>query len=337
MFAAATAALLLATSTQASFMPNLFSGAEEDDGLIELDLKHHTPESPELNDSAMQLMNLREAPGAQPSILPYIEKELHDFFKIQIFAEILIGSDRQPFNLIFDTGSSWVWVGHEYCVTCANPAHFKSDKSNTFRQKTSKLSMLNYGRGSVMGYDTTDQICLNKDSANGNGCMQNFKFKSVLYQEDLSGLAGAGLIGLSPHASHEGAQLFVPSLFEQKAIKRNMFSMFISRDGSSKIQIGGYNLNKYAKSPLKWYPIESNLYWDLKLGKIMLGDYELKTNAPTIMADTGTSLNMIPDADYYNIFNHFIKGKMQCHILPNTLHGCECTPEQHKAMPDITF
>jgi hypothetical protein len=55
------------------------------------------------------------------------------------------------------------------------------------------------------------------------------------------------------------------------------------------------------------------------------------------MADTGTSLNMIPDDDYYQIFNHFIKGKMACTVLPNTLHGCECTPEQHKSMPDITF
>ena len=188
-----------------------------------------------------------------------------------------------------------------------------------------------------MGYDTTDQICLSKESTDGNGCMKNFKFKSVVHQEDLSGLAGAGLVGLSPHARRGEAQLFVPSLYEAKAIKRNMFSMFISRDGSSKIQIGGYNLDKYAKSPLRWYPIESKQYWDLKLGKIMLGDFELKTNAPTIMADTGTSLNMIPDEDYYQIFNRFIRGKMQCHILKNTLHACECSEEQHKAMPDIKF
>lgn len=69
----------------------------------------------------------------------------------------------------------------------------------------------------------------------------------------------------------------------------------------------------------------------------MMGDYELKTNAPNVLADTGTSLNMLPDRDYFDIFNHFIKDKMQCTILPNTLHSCDCTPEQSKAMPDITF
>ena len=334
---AASVALLATSKTNASFMPGFFASGEDSSGLIELDLKHHTPENPQLNAAAMQLMNLRAAPGDQPKVLPYIEKDLKDLFKIQIFAEILVGSDRQPFNLIFDTGSSWVWVGHEYCKSCANPAHFYSGRSSSFRQLTASLSMLNYGRGSVMGYDTTDQICLNPDSSIGNGCMEDFKFKSIVYQQDLEGLAGAGLIGLSPQTEGEGAQLFVPSLYRQKAIKRNMFSMFISQDGTSKIQIGGYDLNKYAKGPLRWYPIQSNSYWDLELGKIMLGDWELKSNAPTIMADTGTSLNMLPDDDYFKIFNHFVKGKMDCQVLPNTLHGCDCTAEQHASMPDITF
>jgi len=100
--------------------------------------------------------------------------------------------------------------------------------------------------------------------------MPDFKFKSVVSQRDLGGLAGAGLIGLSPHSDE--AQLFVPSLFEKGAIKRNMFSMFIGKNEASKIQIGGYNLKKYAKSPLKWYPIASEGYWDMKLDKVMIGD-----------------------------------------------------------------
>lgn len=108
-----------------------------------------------------------------------------------------------------------------------------------------------------------------------------------------------------------------------------MFSMFISKEGTSKIQIGGYNLKKYAKGPLKWYPIASRGYWNVKLGKVTMGDFELKTRAGTVMADTGTSLNMIPDRDFQNIYNHFINGKMSCQVLPNTLYSCDCTPEQH--------
>tara|TARA_B110000285_G_scaffold218030_1_gene267044 strand:+ start:43 stop:216 length:174 start_codon:yes stop_codon:yes gene_type:complete len=50
----------------------------------------------------------------------------------------------------------------------------------------------------VLGYNTYDQVCLNEDSTIGHGCMSDFKFRSVVYQEKLEGLAGAGLIGLSP-------------------------------------------------------------------------------------------------------------------------------------------
>jgi hypothetical protein len=64
--------------------------------------------------------------------------------------------------------------------------------------------------------------------------MSDYQFKSVVWQKDLEGLAGAGLIGLSP-SSYDGAQLFVPSLFKQGAIKKNMFSMFIDPNETSKI------------------------------------------------------------------------------------------------------
>jgi hypothetical protein len=102
-----------------------------------------------------------------------------------------------------------------------------------------------YGQGTVWGYDTTDQVCLNQNSEIGNGCMEDYLFKSVVKQNALGGLAGAGLIGLAPYPM-SGSQLFVPSLFEQGAIDKNMFSVFITDDGTSKMQMGGYDLDKYA-------------------------------------------------------------------------------------------
>ena len=111
----------------------------------------------------------------------YIEKTLHDFHNIQIFSNIYFGSDKQEFPLIFDTGSAWVWVGTDLCDTCANPHKFDVANSTTFKQTENKLSSLNYGRGMVTGYDTTDTVCLAKTSTVGNGCMENFKFKSIVY------------------------------------------------------------------------------------------------------------------------------------------------------------
>jgi len=55
-----------------------------------------------------------------------------------------------------------------------------------------------------------------------------------------------------------------------------------------------------------------------------------------MMADSGTSLNMIPDADFFMIRDHFFSD-LNCTVLPNTLTACDCTEEQHQAIPDIKF
>ena len=83
----------------------------------------------------------------------------------------------------------------------------------------------------TIGTNVRDTVCLTSD----NGCMSDFLFRLVTYQEQLKGLAGAGLVGLAPSSQFDGAQMFVPSLFEQGAIEKNMFSMFIDQNEKSKI------------------------------------------------------------------------------------------------------
>jgi hypothetical protein len=173
----------------------------------------------------------------------------------------------------------------------------------------------------------------------GNGCMSNYKFKTVYNQKDLSGLGSSGIVGLSPTAT-DGAQLFIPTLYEQGAIKKNMFAMFLNHlNGKSKIQIGGYDLKKYAAKgeELHWNKLTNNMYWGFEFSDAKAGDFQINPTTKQMMADTGTSLNMLPEEDYYAIFNHFIKGKFECHKLPNTLHSCTCTDQQHQTIPDITF
>mmetsp|Transcript_2658 Transcript_2658/g.4131 ORF Transcript_2658/g.4131 Transcript_2658/m.4131 type:complete len:111 (+) Transcript_2658:63-395(+) len=110
-----------------------------------------------------------------------------------------------------------------------------------------------------------------------------------------------------------------------------MFSMFVDMAHSnSKIQIGGYDLGKYAKSDLNWYKISSPFFWQVDFGEVSLGDFKFTPSVSSIMADTGTSLNMIPDADYYSIYDTFFKGKLDCHVLPNTLTSCQCNDYQHE-------
>lgn len=246
---------------------------------------------------------------------------------IQIFSRIYFGSDKQGFDLIFDSGSSWVWVENKLCGNCANPNKFDHKRSSSFTQLVPTISSLHYGKGTVYGYNTKDEICLNKDSELGHGCMSDYLFKSVVYQESLNGLGGSGIVGLSPSSQHDKAQLFVPSLYEQGAIKKNMFSMFIDNldETNSKIQIGGYDLNKYASSDITWHKLVDNNYWEFNFSNVTIGDHQLTPSTDIMMADTGTSLNMVPDHDFFAIYDMFFKDKFDCHVLKNTLYSCKCT------------
>lgn len=68
-----------------------------------------------------------------------------------------------------------------------------------------------------------------------------------------------------------------------------------------------------------------------------MGLFEFTPSVKTVMADSGTSLNMIPDEDFYKIFNEFMNGKMRCRLLPNTLMACDCTKAEHLRVPAIFF
>jgi hypothetical protein len=114
--------------------------------------------------------------------------------------------------------------------------------------------------------------------------------------------------------------------------------MYIDPNDVSKIQIGGYDLRKYAKGPLHWYKINSPQFWELDFGNVRMGpNVQFRPSVSSVMADTGTSLNMIPDRDYDMIFNIFFRDRFRCRVLQNTLHSCDCTLQQQQSIPDIQF
>jgi hypothetical protein len=80
----------------------------------------------------------------------------------------------------------------------------------------------------------------------------------------------------------------------------------------------------------------------MNFNNIKLGtNYPFHTTVKTIMADTGTSLNMVPDVDFNN-FKKYLTGlghdtANSCTVLKNTLTSCSCTSAGHDLVQDINF
>ena len=57
---------------------------------------------------------------------------------------------------------------------------------------------------------------------------------------------------------------------------------------------------------MKFYKISSPMFWQLKMHDVEVGGQPFHTNISTVMADTGTSLNLIPDEDFNPLMEKFI-------------------------------
>jgi len=139
----------------------------------------------------------------------FLEKNLSDFFDIQIFSTVYFGSKREPHQLIFDTGSSWLWVQTPYCDSCTSTSPFIHRYSNTYQVEPDfDIFQINYGSGSVLAYEAIDEVCL--DEA-GHMCTET-PFANVVMQHGLDGLQADGIIGLAP-VPHTNQQNFTSNLF----------------------------------------------------------------------------------------------------------------------------
>ena len=88
-------------------------------------------------------------------------ESIKDYANAQYYGSISIGSPPQSFEVIFDTGSSNLWVPKVGCTHCGNPyfgtpkAKYDHIKSTSYQADGKDFEIM-YGSGSVSGYFSED-------------------------------------------------------------------------------------------------------------------------------------------------------------------------------------
>lgn len=77
----------------------------------------------------------------------------------QYFGEISIGTPAQTFKVIFDTGSSNLWVPSHSCwsLACWTHSTYKSSASESFKKNATDFQ-IQYGSGGVKGFVSNDVV-----------------------------------------------------------------------------------------------------------------------------------------------------------------------------------
>lgn len=90
----------------------------------------------------------------EDGVASYPEVKINNFLDTQYYGPITIGTPGQPFEVIFDTGSSNLWVPSKECrlsAACYLHKYFDSSQSSTYKYNGTNFN-ITYGSGAVSGY-----------------------------------------------------------------------------------------------------------------------------------------------------------------------------------------
>ncbi|KAG0241205.1 Vacuolar protease A [Actinomortierella wolfii] len=222
---------------------------------------------------------------------------LSNFMNAQYYGEITIGTPPQTFSVVFDTGSSNLWVPSTHCnsIACFLHRRFDSNRSSSFKPNGTEFS-IQYGSGSLEGIISNDVVQVG-----------GVKIKSQDFGESVRepGLAFAfgkfdGIFGLGYDTiSVLGVVPPFYSMVDQGLLDEPVFGFYLSGESGEngaggQMTLGGVDKNHY-EGEIQWHNVRRKAYWEIDLTKVALGDEEVELDGGAVI-DTGSSLIVLDQA-----------------------------------------
>lgn len=231
------------------------------------------------------------------------EEPLLNFEDAQYYGDITIGTPPQTFKVVFDTGSSNLWVpsAHSgFCIACMLHNRYDHDKSSTYAKNGSDFS-IQYGSGSMKGFVSSDKVCVQ------DICVTNQLFAEATAEPGAAFIIAKfdGLLGMGyPQISVNGITPVFNSMMNQKGVDQPVFAFWLNRvagdNKGGELTLGGTDPNHYTGN-LTYVPVTRQGYWQFQLDTgFTVGGVTVGAGAAAI-ADTGTSLIAGPTSEIEKI------------------------------------
>jgi len=217
------------------------------------------------------------------------------------WTQVSLGTPPQTFNVVFDTGSSNLWVASALCTNCGRTKPMYNHNTSSTYVANGTIFKIEYGSGPVSGFYSYDNL----------GWAQSVIVKDEFAEvTDVSGLgtlawaeaAFDGILGMAwPSIAVDRIVPPFQLLFAQGSITQNLFAFYLTSDPSKsgELVLGGYDPLHYT-GPITYAPVTSQTYWETKLDYLKLGTTS-ETTVTKVILDTGTSTLAGPVADVKNI------------------------------------
>jgi len=222
---------------------------------------------------------------------------VNDFMNAQYFGPITVGTPPQTFQVVFDTGSSNLWVPSVKCTELACLLHkkYNSAESTTYKPNGTSFN-IQYGSGPVAGFLSIDTVGV-----------ADLTVSSQTFAEitDVSGLGPAfaighfdGIMGMAWQSiSVDNITTVWENMLSEGLIQDSVFAFYLSQSKTvpGELVFGGIDTNHFTGS-LVWVNLISETYWEVALDDIEL-DGKSVTTAKKGVLDSGTSTLAGPSAE----------------------------------------
>ncbi|KAF1314377.1 Aspartic protease, partial [Globisporangium splendens] len=209
---------------------------------------------------------------------------IKNYANVQYYGTVSVGTPAQTFTVIYDTGSSNLWVPSKKFGTHAVYDH---TKSSTYVADGSRFA-IQYGSGPVSGTISKDKVAI------GSLSLASQAFAEVTVTSGLGSLYTTGkfdgIFGLGFDSISENN---IPTPFGQLVkngvLDSPVFSFYLSKTDSAagELTFGGIDTSRYTGA-LTYVPVTDASYWTVQLDSITAKTTKV-TTTKTAIVDSGTS------------------------------------------------
>lgn len=222
------------------------------------------------------------------------EVALVNYLDAQYYGVIEIGTPKQEFTVVFDTGSSNLWVPSAKCylsLACFFHHRYKARKSSTYKQDGTPFA-IQYGTGSMEGFLSIDDVTLGDLTVKAQVFAEATKEPGVTFlAAEMDGILGLGFKEISVNDVNP---VWYNMLY-QKLVQEPVFSFWLNRDvegeKGGELVLGGVDPHHF-KGNHTYTPVTRLGYWQFDMGDVLLDGQSTGFCAGgcAAIADSGTSL-----------------------------------------------
>jgi len=228
---------------------------------------------------------------------------LRDYMNAQFYGPIKVGG--QTFQVVFDTGSSNLWVPGQQCgyIACMSHPRYDESKSKTFEKdgrvyETPRMAANgrffenfvtgNFAKDTVTvgNIDVKEQLFAEMDNV-------FWRLGDIpYYQSKFDGILGLGFKSIY---QYKEPTLF-ESMIDQKLVDEPVFAFYLQFDAADKgeLTLGGIDKSHFTGN-LVDVKLTSDTYWEVSLDKMEFGDATISSSTKAIIG-SGTSFIVGPTA-----------------------------------------